>query len=87
MDVAASLGLGFIPEEEKSLKMAKKGLKCGIPGAFPSLSPDKQEVNHQMSCQEFKAQMKQQERFFQGNLEVLNPRIPHREVQENSGVF
>lgn len=54
MDRAASLGLGLIPEEEKleeSEKMAKKrpkkGLKCGILGAFPSLSPDKQEVNHQ----------------------------------------
>lgn len=53
MKGAASLGLGLIPEEEKlkereknGEKMAKKGLKCGIPGAFPSLPPDKQEGNH-----------------------------------------
>lgn len=38
-----------------------------------------------MSCQEFKAQMKRQEKLFQGNLGVLNPRIPHREVQDLFG--
>lgn len=42
--------------------MAKKGLKCGILGAFPPLSPDKQEVNHPRNLQ--------QEKFFQGNLKV-----------------
>lgn len=32
--------------------------------------------------------MEQQERLFQGNLGALNPRIPHREAQENfSRVF
>lgn len=51
--MAASLGLGLILQQEKledsEKKQLKRGLKCGILGAFPSLSPGKQEVNHQMS--------------------------------------
>lgn len=48
MDVAACLGLGVIPEEEKLKKIAENGVEMCNSSCF-SLSPDGQEVNHQMA--------------------------------------